>query len=84
MDMSKKLFLVTLQYRGYVLAEDDFDAEDIGSYIVEDERPTVEVEEARSNILRWPQNACVYHAEQMDRDITIADVFPNPMESVNE
>jgi len=78
METNKKLFLVTLQYRGYVLAEDDFDAEDIGLSIAEDERPTVEVEEVRSNVLRWPQHACVYHAEQMDRDITVADVFPAP------
>ena len=75
MNTNKKLFLVTLQYRGYVLAEDDFDAEDIGLSVVEDERPTVEVEEVKTNVLRWPQHACVYHAEQMDLDITVADVF---------
>lgn len=76
MENNKKLFLVTLQYRGYVLADDDYDAEDIGLSIAQDERPTVEVEEVRSNVLRWPSHACVYHAEQMDRDITVDDCFP--------
>lgn len=76
MKHTKKVFLVTLQYRGYVLADDDFDAEDIGLSIAEHERPLIEVEEVRSNILQWPQHACVYHAEQLDRDITIASVFP--------
>lgn len=73
---TKKVFLVTLQYRGYVLANDDFDAEGIGMYIAEDERPLIEVEEVRSNVLRWPNHFCVYHEEQMDRDITVADCFP--------
>lgn len=76
MKHTKKVFLVTLQYRGYVLADDDFDAEDIGRSIAENERPLIEVEEVRSNILQWPQHACVYHAEQFERDITIAGVFP--------
>ena len=76
MENNKKVFLVTLQYRGYVVADDDYDAEDIGLSIAQDERPTVEVEEVRSNVLRWPSHACVYHAEQMDRDITVANVFP--------
>lgn len=76
MENNKKIFLVTLQYRGYVVANDDHDAEDIGLYIAEDKRPTVEVEEVRSNVLRWPGHACVYHAEQMDRDITVDDCFP--------
>ena len=76
MESNKKIFLVTLQYRGYVVADDDYDAEDIGLSIAQDERPTVEVEEVRSNVLRWPSHACVYHAEQMDQDITVADCFP--------
>jgi len=75
--VSQKAFLVTLQYRGYVLADDDFDAEDIGRFIAEDERPVIEVEEVRSNVLRWPSHACVYHAEQLDHDITVAECFPN-------
>ena len=76
MENNKKVFLVTLQYRGYVVADDDYDAEDIGLSIAQDERPTVEVEEVRSNVLRWPSHACVYHAEQMAQDITVADCFP--------
>jgi hypothetical protein len=76
MENNKKIFLVTLQYRGYVVAADDYDAEDIGLSIAQYERPSVEVEEVRSNVLRWPSHACVYHAEQMDRDITVAECFP--------
>jgi len=76
MEPIKKVFLVTLQYRAYVLAEDYYDAEDLARCLVEDERPLIEVEEARSNVLSWPQHACVYHAEQMDRDITISEIFP--------
>lgn len=76
MSTNKKLFLVTLQYRAYVLADDDYDAEDFTGDITDNERPTVEVEEVRSNVLQWPQYACVYHADQFDRDIKIADVFP--------
>jgi hypothetical protein len=76
MDPNKKVFLVTLQYRAYVLAEDEYDAEDLARLVAEDERPLIEVEETRSNVLSWPQHACVYHAEQMDRDITISEVFP--------
>lgn len=73
----EKIFMVTLQYRGYVVARDDFDAEDIGRSIAEDERPVVEVEEVRSNVLGWPLHACVYHEEQNDRDITVHECFPN-------
>ncbi len=76
MDPNKKVFLVTLQYRAYVLAEDDYDAEDLAHSIAEEERPVVEVEEVRSNILSWPLHACIYHAEQLDRDITVHDIFP--------
>jgi len=76
MDTNKKVFLVTLQYRAYVLAEDDYDAEDLAHLVTGDERPLVEVEEVRSNVLSWPLHACVYHAEQMDRDIMISEVFP--------
>ena len=76
MDSNKKVFLVTLQYRAYVLAEDDYDAEDLAHLVTNDERPLVEVEEVRSNVLSWPLHACVYHAEQMDRDIMISEVFP--------
>ena len=76
MDPNKKVFLVTLQYRAYVLAEDDYDAEDLARLVVEDERPLIEVEEARSNVLSWPLHACVYHAEQINRDIMVSDIFP--------
>jgi len=76
MDANKKVFLVTLQYRAYVLAEDDYNAEDLAPFIAEDERPVIEVEEVRSNVLSWPLHACVYHSEQMDRDIMVSEVFP--------
>ena len=76
METNKKLFLVTIQYCAYVLADDDHDAEDFTKDIVDNERPTVEVEEFRSNVLQWPQYACVYHADQFDRDIKVSDVFP--------
>jgi hypothetical protein len=39
-------------------------------------RAKVEVEEVRSNVLRWPAHACVYHAEQYDRDIKVEECFP--------
>ena len=74
---TKKVFMDTLQYRGYVVAHDDFDAEDIGLSIAENERPMVEVEEVRSNVLGWPLHACVYHEGQNDRDITVHECFPN-------
>jgi hypothetical protein len=76
MDPNKKVFLVTLQYRAYVVAEDDYNAEDLAHLVPEDERPSVEVEEVRSNVLSWPLHACVYHEEQMDHDIMISDIFP--------
>ncbi len=75
MESNKKLFLVTLQYRAYVLADDDYDAEDFTNDITDNERPTIEVEEVRSNVLQWPQYACVYHVDQFENDIKISDVF---------
>ena len=78
MGPDKKVFLVTLQYCAYVLAEDDYDAENLAHLVADDERPSIEVEEVRSNVLSWPLHACVYHAEQMDRDIMISDIFPAP------
>ena len=76
MDTNKKLFLVTLQYQAYVLADDDYDAEDFTGDITDNERPRAKVEEVRSNVLRWPGHACVYHAEQYDRDIRVEECFP--------
>lgn len=76
MKSSKKLFLVTLQYRAYVLADDDHEAEEFTKDIVDNERPTAEVEEIRSNVLRWPPYSCVYHTDQFERDIRISDIFP--------
>lgn len=74
---TKKIFMVTLQYRGYVIADDDFDAEDIALSNLKDEHPVAEVEEVRANVLRWPRHACVYHADQNERDITVGECFPN-------
>lgn len=76
MDINKKLFLVTLQYQAYVLAEDDCDAEDFTGDITDNERPKIKVEEVRLNVLRWPGHACVYHAEQYDRDIKVEECLP--------
>ena len=73
---NKKLFLATLQYQVYVLADDGNEVEEFTRDITEIERPTVEVEEVQSNVLKWEQNACIYHADQDDRDIKISDVFP--------
>lgn len=76
MQNNKKIFLVTLQYRAYVLADNEYDAEDFTRDIVDNERPTTEVKEIHSNVLQWPQYACVYHADQFKHDIKIADIFP--------
>lgn len=69
--------MVTVTYCGYVVADDEYDAEDIALGIPLDEKPSVDVVEVQSNVLRWPSHACVYHAEQMDRDITVAECFSN-------
>jgi len=76
MENNKKVFMVTVKYRGYVVADDEYDAEDIALGIPMDENPSVDVVEVQSNVLRWPSHACVYHAEQMDRDITVSECLP--------
>lgn len=75
MENNKKVFMVTVKYHGYVVADDEYDAEDIALDIPMDEKPSVDVVEVQSNVLRWPSHACVYHAEQ--RDITVSECFSN-------
>ena len=72
--MTKKLFAVEVTYKAYAWVEDEAEAEDLKSEIVDTEDfPEVLVTEAESNILGWDPKCYVYHNEE--GDIMLRDVL---------
>jgi uncharacterized cysteine cluster protein YcgN (CxxCxxCC family) len=74
----KKLYVVTVEYQAYVLAEAYEDAQDFASEIVENEEPfvdCVQVADDNPNPLKWVSHACIYHPEQDQRDIDLWKVI---------
>ena len=58
----KKLYTVTVEYRAYVLAESESEAEDFASEITSNEDyPWISVAEANGKELGWTGDCCVYH-----------------------
>lgn len=78
-ESKKKLYVVTVEYEAYVLAEDYEEAEDFAAKITQNEEPWVDclpVTGNPPNPLRWEAQCCVYHSEQNQRDITVGDLLP--------
>ena len=73
--MSKKLYVVTVTRRAYVLADSEIEAMDYDDLIDENEDPEIDCEVADSNVLRWFPVAEIYHAEQDDKKITVKEAF---------
>jgi uncharacterized cysteine cluster protein YcgN (CxxCxxCC family) len=74
----KKLYVVTVEYQAYVLAEEYEDAEDFASEIVKNEEPFVDCVQATDdcpNPLKWVPHSCIYHPEQDQRDIDLWKVI---------
>ena len=77
--MAKKLFTVEVTYKAYAWAEDETEAEDLKSEIVNTEDfPDVLVMEAKSNVLGWDPKCYVYHNES--GDIMLRDVLVDSQE----
>lgn len=71
--MSKKLYELTVEYKAYVWAEDEWEAQDLVSDVVDTEEPTVSVFETRgTNTLGWTDETCVYHDDT--EDVYLRDV----------
>jgi hypothetical protein len=64
--MTKKLFAVEITYTAYAWAEDEIEAEDLVSDIVDTEEPSIVISEATSNFLGWDLDCCVYHEGSSD------------------
>jgi len=78
-DTTKKLYIVTVEFEAYVLAENSTEAESFAREIIANEEPFIGVLPVTGdppNPLRWPADCCVYHSEQDQKDITVADVLP--------
>jgi hypothetical protein len=74
----KKLYVVTVEYQAYVLADEYEDAEDFAMNIVENEEPFVDctqVTDDRPNPLGWVSHACIYHPEQNEQDTELWEVI---------
>lgn len=74
----KKLYVVTVEYQAYVLAEDEAMAELLAEEIVKDETPEVRVLpvlEDHTNPLGWPRHALVYHHDQDIEDIDLGVII---------
>jgi len=70
----KKLYVVTVEYQAYVLAEDETVAELLAEEISNEEVPEVRVSpvsENKSNPLGWPLHALVYLYDQNTEDIDL-------------
>jgi len=81
--MTKKLFAVEVTYKAYAWAEDQFDAENLVSEIVDSESyPDIQVNEVDSNVLGWDFGCCVYHNER--RDIQLRDVLFTSQAPISE
>lgn len=75
----KKLYVVTVEFEAYVLAENSTEAESFAGEIIANEEPffgVLPVTGDPPNPLRWDSHCCVYHSEQGQRDITVAEVLP--------
>lgn len=75
---NKKLYVVSVEYQAYVLAEDEKDAERFAQD-VQNEEPTVfaiEVSDDPPNPLRWYDSCLVYHQEMNQYDVTLREVLP--------
>lgn len=73
----KKLYIVTVEYEAYVLAEDYEAAEDFAKEIVSTQEPFVDclpVTGDPPNPLKWPPHCCIFHSEQDQRDILVSEV----------
>lgn len=74
----KKLYVVTVEYQAYVLAEEYEDAEDFHDKIVDNEDPfisCIRVTEDEKNPLKWVTHACIYHPDQDTKDISLWEVI---------
>ena len=70
----KKLYVVTVEYQAYVLAEEYEDAKDFADMIVDNEDPfisCISVTEDEKNPLKWVTHACIYHPDQDTKDIDL-------------
>jgi hypothetical protein len=75
----KKLYVVTVEYEAYVLAEEYEDAEDFAQKIVDNEEPFVNcipVTGDPPNPLRWEPHCCIYHPDMDSYDLTVKEVLP--------
>lgn len=73
--MAKKLYVVTVSHSAYVLADSWNEATDFCDAIVKNEIRDTDIYEANGNGLRWFDDALVYHANDGDVDITLADAL---------
>jgi hypothetical protein len=60
------LFLVSVMYRGVVMADSAAEAEDFADEIVRWDGPEVEVGPFASGEVFWPDDALVYHSGESD------------------
>ena len=75
---NKKLYVVSVEYQAYVLAEDEKDAERFVQD-VQNEEPTVfamEVSDDPPNPLYWDTSCLVYHQNTGQYDVTLREVLP--------
>jgi len=73
--MSKRVYVVSVTRRAYVLAEDHLEALDYADAIDENEDAEVDYDEADTNVLKWFATANVYHANQDEKKITVKEAF---------
>lgn len=77
--MSKKLFYVEITKSGFVLADDEAEAETFGESILDTEYLSeVQVREYDENILKssgWDCDCYIYHKDMMSKDIKLGEVL---------
>ena len=75
----KKLYVVTVEYEAYVLAEKYKDAENFARKIVDNEEPFINcipVTGDPPNPLKWPLHCCIYHPDMDSYDLMVKEVLP--------
>ena len=79
--MTQKLYYVEITKSGWVLADDENQAEKFSETILETEyHSEIQVSEYDESVLKlsgWTGGECIYHKDQRHKDITLREVLQN-------
>ena len=79
--MSKKLYYVEITKSGWVLADDEHEAERFkNDILMNEDLYDIQVSEYDEKLLKssgWEPDCCLYHKDQRHKDITLREALQN-------